>query len=90
MAINWQKLPDVGTGAPFDGQQILVAVPNRVDGPWGVDGLTLDPDFPFTVYLARWDEGARWATTETDDDTDGILWLTPDQPTFWAELDLPY
>lgn len=90
MAIDWQKLPEVHQGAPFDGAQVLVAVPNRVGDAWGVDGLTLDPDFPFTVYLARWDEEGRWATTEADEDGDGILWLTADQPTFWAVLDLPY
>lgn len=90
MAIDWQKLPALTAGAPFDGEQVLVAVPNRVGDAWGVDGLTLDPDFPFTVYLARWDDQERWATTETDDDTNGILWLTADQPTFWAELNLPY
>jgi hypothetical protein len=90
MAIDWQKLPEFGPGAPFDGQQVLLAVPNRVGDAWGVDGLTLDTDFPFTIYLGRWDEEARWAATETNEDTDGILWLTPEQPTFWAELDLPY
>lgn len=76
--------------APFDGEQVLVAVPNRVGDAWSVDGLTLDPDFPFNVFLARWDEGGRWATTETDDDTNGILWLTADQPMFWAKFTLPY
>jgi hypothetical protein len=84
MAIDWQKLPKFGPGAPFNGQQVLLAVPNRVGDAWGVDGLTLDTDFPFTVYLGRWDKEAGWATTETDEDSDGILRLPPEQPTFWA------
>jgi hypothetical protein len=35
----------------------------------GADGAKVDPDLPFTIFLARWDSGElRWATTETDDD----------------------
>jgi hypothetical protein len=53
--------------------------------------VKVDPDFPFTVYIARWDSGElRWATTETDDDTRGILWLDPMVAVFWAELNMPY
>jgi hypothetical protein len=69
---------------------MLVGVLNWVGDPCSVDGQTFDPDFPFTVYLARWDEEGCWATTETDEEGDGVLWLSAAQPTFWVELDLPY
>ena len=90
MAIDWQKLPEPGAGAPYDGQQVLVAVPNRVGDAWGGDGLKLDEDFPYTPYLARWNAGeGQWETTETDDPPGGMLRLSLEQPTRWAVLNLP-
>ncbi|MBB4859602.1 hypothetical protein HNO88_002931 [Novosphingobium chloroacetimidivorans] len=85
MAIDWQKLPERGSALPFNGDQVLLAVPNRL-----ASGRT-DPDFPYELHLARWDDDeGMWATNETDDETDGILWLAAAAPTFWAEIDLPY
>jgi hypothetical protein len=73
------------SGPPYDGDQVLLAVENPT-----ANGA-LDPDFPFSLHLARWDENAgQWATNEDDDNTGGILWLGAQAPTFWAEIDLPY
>lgn len=82
MAIDWQQLPEPGSDLPSNGDQVLLAVPNRL-----VSGRP-DPDFPYELHLARWDDDE--GTNETDDDTDGILWLGSSAPTFWAQVDLPY
>jgi hypothetical protein len=85
MAIDWQKLPEMISGPPYDGEQVLLAVENAVVGGG------IDPDFPFSIHLAHWDEDqGEWATNEGDDESGGILWLKPDAPTFWAEVDLPF
>ncbi|MBB4861055.1 hypothetical protein HNO88_004403 [Novosphingobium chloroacetimidivorans] len=85
MAIDWQSLPARGSELPFNGDQVLLAVPNRL-----VSGRP-DPDCPYELHLARWDYNEdMWATNETDDDTDGILWLEATAPTLWAEVNLPY
>jgi hypothetical protein len=91
MAIDWQKPPGRGSGPPFTGDQVLLAVPNLIGTAFGGNGVKVDPDFPFTVYIARWDRNEmRWATTEVDDETGGILWIDPVVPIFWAELNMPY
>jgi hypothetical protein len=90
MTINWQKLHRPGAVTPYEGRQVLVAVAHRVGDAWGGDGLKLDEDFPYTIYLARWDdEAGMWATTEADEESGGVLWLSPEQTTFWAQLDMP-
>jgi hypothetical protein len=85
VAIYWQKLPEMISGPPYDGEQVLLAVQNPIAGGG------LDPDFPFSIHLGRWDEDqGEWATNEASDQDDGILWLKPQAPTFWAEIDLPF
>lgn len=91
MAIDWQRLPERGSALPFNGDQVLLAVPNLIGTDFGGDGKKVDPGFPFSLHLARWiNEQLEWATNETDEDTGGILWLNPAAPVFWAEIDMPY
>jgi hypothetical protein len=91
MAIDWLKLPFPWKGKPFDGEQVLLAVPHLIGPAHGGDGRKVDPEHPFTIYVARWrPRTSEWATTVTNEDTGGVLWLGFDEPTFWAEVDFPY
>lgn len=84
MAIDWQTLPEPTRSLPFSGDQVLLAVPNPVKGGG------LDPDVPYELHLARWDdERDQWATNENDDESGGIHWLSRHAPAFWAKIDLP-
>ncbi|MBB4861143.1 hypothetical protein HNO88_004497 [Novosphingobium chloroacetimidivorans] len=91
MAIDWQQLPERGSMLPFNGDQVLLAVPNLIGTSFGGDGKKVDADFPFSLHLARWiDERLEWTTNETDEDTGGSLWLNPTVPVFWGEVEMPY
>lgn len=90
MAIDWQRLPARDSGLPFNGDEILLAVPHVIGAVFGGDGKKVDPDHPYTLHLARWDnKRLEWATNETNDDTGGVLWLSPSVPILWAEIELP-
>lgn len=85
MAIDWQPVPEPSLKAPFDGDQVLLAIPN-----WIRDGER-DPDYPYTLHLGIWDHDEnRWATNELNEVTGDIRWLKPADPTFWAVVDLPF
>ena len=87
MAIDWQKVHERSSGLPYTGDEVLLAIPHRVGEAHGGD---LDPDYPYSLHLARWDEEqAQWSTNVTDEDTGGIMWLDEAAPTFWAELQFP-
>ena len=90
MSIAWKRLPrGQAAGAPFDGSDVLLAVPSIVLDQRGRD-VGVDPDHPYSRYIAYWDaERSAWATSETDEDTQEPLWLALEQPRFWAELDHP-
>jgi hypothetical protein len=91
MPIVWQDLPFPGPGAPYDGEEVLPAVPHLLGFAFGGDGRKVDPSHPFSKYLARWDgQRSEWATSETNEATGGVHWLCFDEPTFWAELPDPY
>lgn len=78
LAIDWQRLPARDSQLPFNGDQVLLAVPHIIGSGHGGDGNMLDPDCPFTLHLARWDaEKLEWATNETDEATGAILWINP-------------
>lgn len=91
MPIDWQKLPSRSRELPFNGDEVLLAIPSLIGTHYGGDGRMVDPDFPFSFYLARWDESQLlWATSETDEETGHLLLLDPKTPIYWAELTKPY
>ena len=90
MGIIWHALRDDFTERPYSGQQVLVAVPHWIGEAFGGGGRLLDPDYPYSAYLAHWDRNElKWATTETDEETYGTFWLSSDAPCFWADLIFP-
>jgi hypothetical protein len=88
MTIDWQGLSRAHAGVPFDGTQVWLAVPNLVGESFGGDGTSLDPDFPYSCYLACWDAAeGRWMTSDCEDED--ITWLECNEPVFWAVVDRP-
>jgi hypothetical protein len=90
MAVGWQQLPPRSPALPFNGDEVLLAVPNLIGVAFGGDGRKVDPGHPFTLHLARWDDRQlQWVTNETDDDTGGVFMLDPMVPVLWAEINMP-
>jgi hypothetical protein len=90
MAVNWRRIPARSSALPFNGDQVLLAVPNIIGASYGGEGIAVDPASPFWFHVGRWDhEQQRWATSAADDETGTILWVGAAVPAFWAELEPP-
>lgn len=84
MNVYWSTIPSKGTALPFNGQDVVLAVPCQVVGGG------LDPTHPFIFHIAYWrnDSGA-WITNKLDDETGKVLTLRLDDPSHWAALGRP-
>lgn len=82
----WNDMPEVGSGKPFSCEQVLLAVPHTIAG----EKTHLDPDFPWSFYIASWDgKRSEWETTETDEETGRTFCIRPEHVSKWFEITVP-
>lgn len=87
--IDWVPIGDLLEHLK-DGRELLLAVPDTLGTADGGDGVKLNPEHPYMLYVGRWHDGYEcWVTTESEDGDNVYLNDLSSEPSHFAELNYP-